>query len=336
MAETSSVKTDYNWADLAFTSKKGLNQLKAIFIAAPRNMSPKRCRQLIQQYLPLGNLVIGIASEPYILGFDSQPQFRALELPIIQPTITLVNQKSGSAHKIYILRYAQADLVHILQKVAFGRVVMINGSWKYSFHTREAFYTLASRKIDYELVSPFADVDEAREYERTIQPEINSARPLPKPGAKLSESEMLAVAETAATYSYDYNFQTGISLGKAVGGKTGQYAFIGAAYNKVVPYQTYAMHHGAARERHMSPPHDLNHYDTVHAEVELLISAVQNGLDLTAATIFINLLPCPTCSRMLADTTIAELVYQVDHSDGYAVAMLKAAGKTVRRIVSVT
>ena len=48
---------------------------------------------------------------------------------------------------------------------------------------------------------------------------------------------------------------------------------------------------------------------------------------------FINLMPCPTCARMLAMTDIEEFVYSIDHSDGYAVKMLEAAGKKVRRVV---
>lgn len=321
------------WAELAFTSKKPLDELDAVFIAAPREMSRARFRQLLQAYLPKGNVVIGIAEEAFVLGFEGQPQFRTLRFADIQASVELVNKKSGLPHKIYVLRYAQADLVHILQKVAFKRVVMVNGSWKYSFHTRQPFYMLARRKISYDMVSPFASGAEAGEYAQKIQPQITKTSPLPASGAVLPAAEMLAAADTAAKYSFDYNFQTGVALGKGTR-KIDSYTFLAAAYNKVVPYQSYAMHHGAAREKNFSPPHDLNHYDTVHAEVELILVAARDRIDLTDTTVFINLLPCPTCSRMLADSPVSEIVYQVDHSDGYAVAMLEAAGKTVRRIVA--
>jgi deoxycytidylate deaminase len=81
---------------------------------------------------------------------------------------------------------------------------------------------------------------------------------------------------------------------------------------------------------------DLNHYDVNHAEVELITQAVRDHLDLAGTTLFINVLPCPTCARMLTSTDIAEFVYAEDHSSGYAIRMLEAAGKTVRRIVSTT
>jgi deoxycytidylate deaminase len=92
------------------------------------------------------------------------------------------------------------------------------------------------------------------------------------------------------------------------------------------------MHHGNSREANISPPHDLNHKDTVHAEVEILIKAGKDNIDLAGTTVFINLLPCPACARMFADTDIKELVYREDHSSGYAVKLLEVAGKKVRRI----
>ncbi len=91
------------------------------------------------------------------------------------------------------------------------------------------------------------------------------------------------------------------------------------------------MHNGALRERHFSPPNDLNYYDTVHAEVELLLEAQRQKLSLKNTSLCINLLPCPTCSRMIASSDILEVVYAFDHSEGYAVSLLERAGKIVRR-----
>jgi hypothetical protein len=36
---------------------------------------------------------------------------------------------------------------------------------------------------------------------------------------------------------------------------------------------------------------------------------------------------------MLSETDIEEFVYSIDHSEGYAIKLLEAAGKKVRRIV---
>ncbi len=176
------------------------------------------------------------------------------------------------------------------------------------------------------MVSPFVDEKEARDYANSHIP------PAPKlPAAALSDHQMLALANDAAKQSYDYStFQTGCALGR----KTGRgYRAIVTSFNRVVPYQSYLMHHGAIHETKFSPANDLNYYDTNHYEVELLLEALNTNLDLTGTTIFANVMHCPTCARMLSRTGIAEFVYAQDHSDGYAIKLLVAAGKKVRRVV---
>lgn len=314
---------NFDWSDLAFGSKKPLKELKATFIAAPRQISPARFTQLVKEYLPKGNIVLGIAKESFVLGFEGQPQFRMLDAADVQKVIDRVNQ-SASKHKVYRLAYFQRELDFILEKLDFERVIFVDGSWKQAFHTLPQFYTLVKLQTPYQLVSPFTDETEAKEFAvRTILPEVPSK-------GKFDEQQMLELAGQIAKHSYDYGFQTGVALGRKHG-KT--YDLLALSFNKVVPFQTYAMHYGAARETNFSPPNDLNHYDTTHAEVELLLTVQKNNIDLHGTTLFINLLPCPTCARMLSQTDIEEFVYSVDHSDGYAIKMFEAAGKKVRRIV---
>nr|AIA18254.1 Cytidine and deoxycytidylate deaminase zinc-binding region [uncultured bacterium] len=271
--------------------------------------------------------------EDYIAGFEGQPQFRTLKQAAIQKVIDQVNA-SSSLHKIYSLSYFQREAKHILEKLKLESVVLINGSWQYAFHNLEAYYTLVNRRIVYDMVSPFVDETEARRYEATVVSEIQATLSAPPKHAVLSEGEMLDIAHASAKSSFDYTNQTGVALGKKVG-STKRYKFLDYSFNRVVPFQTYAMHNGASREKHFSPPNDLNHYDTVHAEVELLIQAQLKGINMTDTTLFINVLPCPPCSRMLAETSISELVYVHDHSSSYAVHMLESTGKKVRRIVNV-
>ncbi len=318
---------NFDWSDLAFGSKKPINDLHATFIAAPRELSAGRFTQFVKEYLPKGNIVLGLAKEPYVLGFENQPQFSMLQAATVQGIIDKVNQTSPK-HKIYMLSYFQRELKYLLEKLDFAGVVLVNGSWKYAFHTTEAYYVLANRHIDYRLISPFASVEEARAYEAKTMHEIAKSHPFKK--AKYDEAGMISKVQEIATYSFDYNFQTGVALGKRTGNT---YDLLAWTYNKIVPYQTYALHHGASREINFSPPHDLNHYDTVHAEVELIIKAQKEHLNLKGTTLFINLLPCPQCSRMFVETDIEAFVYREDHSNGYAVQMLEAAGKKVRRIV---
>jgi deoxycytidylate deaminase len=318
--------TDYyfDWADLAFASKKPLKDRQATFIAAPRELSAKRFAQLVKNYLPKGNIVLGLAKETHVLGLEGQPQFAMLRPETVRPVVDKVNRASMK-HKIYVLRYNQRDLTYILEKLPFQRAVFINGSWYHGFHLRPEYYVLARRQTPYELVSPFADEAEARAYVETTRLE-----PLPASG-NFTDTEMLAMAFAAARRSYDYaSFQTGAALGRKKGGR---YELLATSHNRIPPYETYAMHFGSEREKFFSPMHDLNHYDTIHFEVAMLIQAQQRKLDLAGTTLFANVLPCPHCARMLAATDLAELVYAEDHSGSYAIKMLESAGKKVRRIV---
>jgi len=318
---------EFDWADLAFGSKKPLNELNATFIAAPRQISTKRFTQLVKTYLPKGNIVLGLAKEKFVDGFDDQPQFVMLQAADVQKIIDKVNVASPK-HKIYTLRYAQRDAQFIFQKVNFAQVILVNGSWHRSFHTRPEYYTLTSRNIPFSMVSPFTSEDEAREYEAAIMPAVQQF--IKPPTGVLTDVQMLAVAKQAAAGSFATDYQTGVALGKPT--KNG-YTLLATTYNKVVPFQTYAMHYGALREKHLSPPNDINFYDANHAEIMLIITAAAQGIDLTGTTLFINLLPCPACARMFCQTPIAEFVYSIDHSDGYAFDLLTKAGKKVRRLV---
>jgi deoxycytidylate deaminase len=323
------MKADFDWADLAFASKKPLRGLGATFILAPREMTHRRLMQLVKKYLPMGNIVLGISKEPFVLGFEGQPQFRMLRLEDADGIVRKVRE-SPSPNKVYTFSYSQREQKYLFEKTGFGRAVAVSGSWKFMFHTTETFYALASAGVPYEQVSPFADEQEARDFETAVQPKLD-ALAVPGTAGLLSEAGMLSAATRASHGSYDHSYQTGVALGKRT--EDGSYELIATAFNKVVPFQTYAWHYGPSREANFSPPGDLNHYDAVHAEVELIVKAAEQKLELSGTTLFINLLPCPSCARMFSETGIAEFVYSEDHSAGYAVQLLEKAGKTVRRVV---
>jgi tRNA(Arg) A34 adenosine deaminase TadA len=314
----------FDWSKLAFGSKKPLRELEAIFVAAPRELSSRRFIQIIKKYLPQANILLGISTEPHVLGLENQPQFKMLTPEAIDSTIRKVNA-SNSDHKIYTLTYSQRDLTYILEKLRPRKALFINGSWYRAFHLRPEYYTLVNLKIPLEKLSPFADETEAKTYASSVK-----LPSLPTSGV-YSEAQMLELAGQAATRSFDFGgFQTGVSLGRKNGS---MFELIATTHNAVVPYETHAIHHGASRELNFSPPNDLNHYDTNHAEIELIVKAQRDHIDLRGTTLFIHLMPSPTCARMFCATDIAEFVYTADHSEGYAIKMLEAAGKTVRRVV---
>jgi len=320
------VKTEhqFDWSDLAFASKRSVKELRSTFIAAPRDISKQRFTQLIKTYLPKGNILLGLSKDPYVLGLEGQDAFRMLELKTVEGIIQKVNSASPE-YKIYSLAYFQRDLPHVLEKLTFSRAVFINGSWYHAFHLRPEYYALVNQHTPYELVSPFVDEAEARQYAA-----IHNPVPPEMPKGLVSDQAMAELADGAAKQSFAYSeHQTGVALGK----KTVKgYRALTTAFNRVVPYQTYAMHFGASREHNFSPMNDLNHYDADHAEVELLTQALSQKMSLRGTTLFINLLPCPSCARMLTATEIEEIVYRQDHSEGYAIKLLETAGKKVRRL----
>ena len=314
----------FDWADLAFASKKPLRDLRAIFLSAPRELTPKRFTQIVKEYLPQANLVVGIAKEPFVAGLEGCPQFKMLDVAAVRPIIDKVNS-SSSKHKIYTLHYNQRDAVYIYEKIPFKGVLLVNGSWYHGFHHRPEYYALTNAGVPFDKISPFLSEQEAKNYAADVK-----FAPLPN-GGLFTETEMMNLAAQAASRSYDYaGAQTGGAVGRKKGG---EYTLVAMAHNRIVPYETYSMHFGSEREKYFSPVNDLNHYDTIHYEVALLTDALINRADLAGVTIFETVLSCPHCTRMLAATGVAEIVYREDHSDGYAVKLLEAAGKTVRRLV---
>lgn len=322
----------YDWNELAFGSKKSLKDLNAIFIMAPREMSPKRFSEILKTYLPKAPVILGIAKESYVDGFEGQPQFAMLPAANVLPLVDTVHQ-SSSPHKLYILQYFQRDLPHILEKIPIRSCVLVNGSWKFAFHNSPAYAQLVRLGIAPEYISPFSDETEAKEYGKRMMAKLASIFTKDMKGFPFFEDddeEDLFFAWLASRLSFDYTYQTGASLIKKV--KQGKNRYLAHGFNEVVPYNTYALHHGSLREQHVSPTNDLNYYDTIHAEMQILVKVANSRLSYANTTLYINLMPCPTCARVLAQTKIKEIVYMYDHSDGYAARLLEKAGKKVRRV----
>lgn len=317
-------KHAFNWVDLAFASKKELRNLDAVFIAAPRKISQARIKQLVKEYLPKNNIVFGIADEPYITNFEGQDKFKTLTINDIKDISNKVIA-SSSPNKIYTLKYCQRDLVNIISKKLFKQVLFINGSWANSFHNRPEYYQLVKNNIHYKLISPFCDESEAKKYALDY-PETD----YPK-NVISSKREVMALANKISQDSFDTAAQCGVVIVSKT--PNGKFKVLVQSNNVVVPYRTYAWHFGSSKEQNFSAPGDLNYYDTVHAEVMSLIKAQKNKLSIKGCSLFINLLPCPTCAKMLSQTDISEIYYNLDHSDGYAVKMLELAGKKVTRLV---
>lgn len=315
----------FDWNDLAFASKKPLKSLNATFIMALREMSPQRLAEMIKTYLTSGHVIIGISKEPYVLGFEDQPQFRMLALQAAEHLAKKV-VAARSPHRLVILHYSQRDLVHLADQINSKRFVAVNGSYKLAFQNLPVYYRLAAAGIPIDHVSPFMSDAESMDYAKLHAPILE----LPKSGAVIQDETAMKLAIDIAKQSYDYCTQVGAVLAKKSGKS---YTFINAAYNRVIPYQGYNLHHGSQREIYLSPPADINHHDTIHAEMGILLDAIEQSVDLKGTTLFSDLMPCPACARVLSGTAIEEFVYMHDYGDGYAVKLFELSGKKVRRYV---
>lgn len=316
---------DFSWGDVTREDKHALRKLKATLILAPRELSEARLTELVREYLPKGHIIFGVSTEPYVQGFDLQPQFKMLTATDIDGLL----QKTWRAqvpHKVYRFMYPQAAVDDVIRMVKPARALVVRGSYYRAFHMTSAHYVLAEVGAPYEIVSPFADEAEARAYLEDI---VDGWQQHPLELTDGDDSHMLALADTIATQSFDFSHQTGCVVAERT---ENSFHPIVAACNEVVPYQTYALLHGASREEHHSEVHDLNHYDTIHAEMNALIQLDKAGVSIEGKTLFLNLLPCPNCARTLAKSGLREVVYRQDHSDGYAKQLLEQCKITVRNV----
>lgn len=295
--------------------------MKATFMMAPRELSHDRLTEIVRPYLAKGNVILGVSEEVYVEGFEDQPQFKMLR-PGIAEELAEKIERAALPHTALVLVYPQNEVDDIVRAIRPARVIVVRGSYSRSFYLRSTYALLEKRGIPFVYVSPFSSEDEAKDYLQSVEPSLPGLHR----GEKGDESTMLLLAQTVAKRSFDYTYQVGAVLAERHGD---MYEVIDAAANEVVPYQTFALHFGNSREDNLAPVNDANHYDTIHAEMNLL---VRRGTHFAGKTLFLNMLPCPNCARVLSKTAIGEVVYERDHSEGYAVKLLEKAGIKTRKV----
>ncbi len=313
---------DWNKISLGKSKKAELSAQKPVFIIGSREVSPKRIQQLAQ-LSKQKHVVWGILKNEYIDGFEGSPQFKTLSESVLTPLIKGVG--GFETGNITIIKYFQQDWVNILKEIKFSMVLLVNGSWNRSIHLQSEFWEIMEQKIPYKFISPFISEEEAKEYLKEVKPELDKIA-MYDSNKSYSDKELMNLANQEAKKSFDWTYQVGAVVAKE--GKV-----LATSHNMILPYESYTLHFGSLREKTFTPMGDTSKYDTNHAETELVLKALNDKIDLTGATLYINVLPCPTCAKMLSRTNISEIVYSLDHSDGYAVKLLEEMGKRVRRIV---
>jgi dCMP deaminase len=318
---------DFVWSEIAFGSKRGINELNAIFVPAPREMSAVRFRQLVKHYLPAGNILIGTTDEKYVKGYEDQPQFRLFDVSSVDGVIEQTHTKQ-LRHRLYTLRYQQHELPYVIDALKLSRIVMVNGSWQLPLQTTKPYYAMVKKGIPHELVSPFVDEKQAKTYAETIEQQLEAD--LKKTKKSINEAELVAFAQAVARTSFDHCLQVGAVLAER---RRGKYTVLIHAANTVVPWRTFALHYGSVREKLLLPAQDQSHHDTVHAEMELVVRALSRDISLEGMTMAVTALPCPNCARVLSRTGLHEVIYSIDHSEGYAVTLFDQVGIKTRRVV---
>lgn len=66
--------------------------------------------------------------------------------------------------------------------------------------------------------------------------------------------------------------------------------------------------------------------DIIHAEIAAIQAAAENGVDLSGATLLLNMSPCIKCAPEIVKTGIAELKYLYEWWDKAALDIVRAAG----------
>lgn len=334
----------FDWNNLSSKNKEELNINKPIFICGSRKMSENRISHIFKNFsLQTSKKILwGVLKDTYVPGLEHSPQFKTLSRNLLQRAL---NKQKNRAN-IDLLAYFQRDQKYIFKELKFSAAIFVNGSWHRMLHLREDFWVLVNKKVPYKLISPFLNKEEAKRYVKSQRSRVKGLTGINKT-KYYKLPEIMKTLKNISLRSYDHCWQTGTILAKNCHPKHNEvpspnnlnfsneknvFKILLTGHNKIVPYETYAMHHGSLKEKTFSPPNDLNNYDSIHAEVDIILKAQRKKLNLKNTSIFINLLPCPTCAKMIAKSQIKNIYYQHDHSNGYAFNLLKKIGKNVIRL----
>lgn len=291
---------------------------------APRSVSPKRLTQLIKHHLENSAVIVGISKEPFVVGLEQQPQFAMTSIQTAESVIKRI-QRMKPSHELSIVNYHQKEINEVIRLIRPNKLIAVRGSYYLVFHRQAIYEFLAKRHIPYELVSPFTDEEEAIQYLEKLTPELPVIDQITG-----DERAMLKASEEMAKRSFDYSYQTGAILAEKL--DDGSYSIVDGAANDVVPFQTSAMHYGNSREENLSTYQDGTHYDTIHAEMNIVTRALARGQSLDGQSLFVSLMPCPNCARILSYTGLKEIVYMDNHSGRYAVKLFERCNIATKRI----
>lgn len=286
-----------------------------VFIAASREISFKRLKEVITKVPSEKAIIVGSYNEEYIYGLENSTHFKTKKF--FEEEL-----KYLSTLNINVINYNYTELTTILRDLTPEITIFFNGSWNNGIHKTEFFKeALIPLKLNYKLISPFSSKEEAISYcENKKQEQRNNFTV--NYNKIYVEYELIKLLDQIKTLSWDWNFQVA-----AIAAKNGKILEFG--YNEILPFESYTAHFGSLREKAQALSGDLNNHDTLHAEISLLTNALKNKVDLSGATIYLNLLPCRNCAFALAKSEIKKVVYTNSYNSVYTIDILESSGKKV-------
>lgn len=71
------------------------------------------------------------------------------------------------------------------------------------------------------------------------------------------------------------------------------------------------------------------HWWVLHSEANAILKCAKHGKSCDGATLYVTLMPCRDCSKLILQAGIARVVYGEDYGNGEGVAMLRECGVQV-------
>jgi len=72
----------------------------------------------------------------------------------------------------------------------------------------------------------------------------------------------------------------------------------------------------------------------LHAEQNAIIQAAKHGISIRGAKIYVTTFPCLTCTKMIINSGMIEVIYNADYDDSESKRMLNEANINVRRVAN--
>lgn len=306
------------WEELADKKKTQLSHSPFLFVAGHRKVSSERIIKIASELQKLKlPIVWGVLRDKYIPGLEDSPIF----LSQSESELRQVFEGAEELKNITLLSYFQRHWKYIIEQAKPKAAVILHGSHSRMLHLREEYWLMLRNKIAVKQLSNFNSESEAADYLKSVNNQLAKTIQFDQ-HKTYDDKELLELAKKASLASWDWTFRAGAVLSRK--GKV-----VATSHNTVLPAEYSMLLKGSRKEKYFSPPQDQNFYDTNHAEMELLLAAATKSVKLSECVMYVNLMPCEGCARVLARSGIKKIVYGIEQTQKHSFEILKSSGVDV-------